>query len=104
MCHIAQNRLQRLQHRLQNRICNGSKLPRPVQVGLEYFFGHDFSSVRIHQGPEAAMLGAQAFSLGNDIYFAEGMYDPWGISGQMLLAHELAHVVQQREGRIKKYS
>ena len=61
--------------------------------------GADFSDVRIHQGAEAAELStsvqAKAFTYGNDIYFNEGMYNPDALSGRELLAHELAHVVQQ---------
>jgi hypothetical protein len=47
--------------------------------------------------PEA---GAIAFTMGNEIYFAQGRYQPDTLQGQQLLGHELAHVVQQRAGRV----
>jgi uncharacterized protein DUF4157 len=60
---------------------------------------HDFSDVRVHSGAladrAAAMLGARAFTVGRDIVFASGEYDPASARGQWLIAHELTHVVQQ---------
>ncbi|MCP5115700.1 MAG: DUF4157 domain-containing protein, partial [bacterium] len=56
--------------------------------------------VRVHTGPEAAQLSrilkAKAFTIGEDIAFAPGQYRPGSITGDALLAHELAHVVQQK--------
>ena len=74
--------------------------PRPTVLGmLERHFGHDFSNVRIHADREAArsarVLKAQAFTLGSDIYFADGRYRPSTKAGLRLLAHELAHTAQQ---------
>jgi hypothetical protein len=66
---------------------------------METSFGQDFSSVRVHHGHEATMLGAQSFTHGNDIHFAPGHYDPLSAHGQELIGHELTHVVQQRQGR-----
>lgn len=79
---------------------SGSPLPGPVRHRMETAFGTDFSAVRIHQGPQAAMLGAQAYTTGSDIHFAPGQYDPHSGAGQQLLGHELAHVVQQKQGRV----
>ena len=62
--------------------------------------GADFGDVRIHQGPEAKEMGAVAFTQGTDVHFAPGAYDPHSQSGKELLGHELAHVVQQRAGRV----
>ncbi len=63
-------------------------------------FGHDFSQVRIHADTKSAQLAdalnADAFTVGRDIYFGTGRYQPGSPTGQRLLAHELAHVVQQR--------
>jgi hypothetical protein len=53
---------------------------------MEAFFNADFSSVRIHQGPQAQSIGAHAFTMGSDIYFAPGQYDPATLRGQQLLA------------------
>jgi len=79
----------------------GSPLPGDLQAAAERLFGGDFASVRIHVGPEAARLRALAFTLGEHIWFAPGVYDPRGAEGLRILGHELAHVVQQREGRVR---
>jgi hypothetical protein len=78
----------------------GWPLPRDVQAKMESALGSSFSDVRIHVGPEAAAIGAIAFTWGTDIHFAPGQYNPHTRHGQMLLGHELAHVVQQRAGRV----
>ena len=63
---------------------------------FESAMGADLGSVRIHADSELAPeIGAQAFTLGNDVHFAPGTYDPGSASGQHLIAHELTHVVQQ---------
>jgi hypothetical protein len=63
----------------------------------------DFGSVRIHTDARAAesarMVNAQAFTVGNHIVLDARKYSPHTFSGQILLAHELAHVVQQRAAR-----
>lgn len=63
-------------------------------------FGADFSGVRVHTdshaGDIARRLGSRAFTVGEDIAFAPGQYRPGSPAGDALLAHELAHVVQQR--------
>jgi hypothetical protein len=74
----------------------GRPLAPSVQREIASRFGHDFGSVRVHAGADAAksatMLGARAYTVGNDIVFGAGEYRE---SGNALLAHELAHVVQQ---------
>lgn len=75
-------------------------LPAPVRAEMEQSFGQDFSDVRIHEGPEAAAIGAVAYTQGSDIYFQPGRFDPFSTTGKELLGHELAHVVQQRGGRV----
>lgn len=76
----------------------GSALNPSVRSFMEPRFGADFSGVRIHSGAEAArmnrLLRAQAFTLGQDIYFSEGA----STANLALTAHELAHVVQQTSG------
>ncbi|PVM82181.1 eCIS core domain-containing protein [Caulobacter endophyticus] len=69
-------------------------------------FGHDFRQVRIHDGAAAAKAartaGAQAFTLGHDIYFGEGRNRPDSAPGRELMAHELAHTLQSRPGVISR--
>jgi hypothetical protein len=79
----------------------GKPLPQPVLAKMEAAFGADFSAVRVHVGPQAPRIGAVAFTTGNDLYFAPGRYQPDSLQGQQLLGHELAHVVQQRQGRVR---
>lgn len=78
---------------------NGRPLPAGVRSYMEPRFGASFSAVRIHTDSPAAQLNrqlsAQAFTHGADIYFGAGQYSPGSGDGQRLLAHELAHVVQQ---------
>lgn len=62
-------------------------------------FGHDFAGVRVHDDATAAdsarALNARAYTVGRDVVFARGQYEPATTSGRLLLAHELVHVVQQ---------
>lgn len=78
----------------------GWPLPRGVREKMETAMGANFSDVRIHVGPEAASIGAIAFTWGSDIHFAPGQYNPHTPHGQFLIGHELTHVVQQRAGRV----
>jgi hypothetical protein len=77
----------------------GEPLPEEVQSKMERAFNADFSTVRIHEDERASQVGAQAFAQGENLHFAPKQYDPFSQQGQELLGHELAHVVQQREGR-----
>jgi hypothetical protein len=76
------------------------RMPAAVQAKMENAFNTDFSGVSIHEGTKAASIGARAYTQGNHINFAPGQYKPGSQDGQRLLGHELAHVVQQREGRV----
>jgi hypothetical protein len=73
-----------------------------IRVAMEARFGHDFGSVRIHADDAAARsasaVDALAYTRGNDIVFGRGAYRPETAAGRHLIAHELAHVVQQRRG------
>lgn len=80
----------------------GSPLPDAVQAKMDHAFDTDFSAVRIHEGGQAQALGALAFTQGSDIHFAPGQYAPDSQSGQELLGHELTHVVQQSQGRVRQ--
>ena len=82
-----------------------SSLGRPLDpstcASMEPRFGHDFSRVRLHNGVRAAesarAVSALAYTVGNDIVFAEGQFAPQTALGQRLLAHELTHVIQQSD-------
>jgi hypothetical protein len=78
----------------------GEPLDAETRTFFEPRFGCDFSSVRVHADSRAAesagSLGASAYTAGSKIAFARGRYAPATPSGRRLLAHELAHVVQQR--------
>lgn len=80
----------------------GSSMDSHTMNFMESRFGADFSDVKIHTGSEAVQmsreLNAQAFAVGNDIYFNEGKYNPNSDNGKHLLAHELTHTVQQSGG------
>ncbi|MBK5212347.1 MAG: DUF4157 domain-containing protein [Flavobacteriaceae bacterium] len=81
---------------------SGSVLPHNSKMQMERGFGADFSNVRIHNNSTSVqmnrLLGAQAFTNGNDIYFNSGKFNPSSKSGNHLLAHELTHVIQQNKG------
>lgn len=79
----------------------GQPLPGPVLQKMESFFGASFADVRVHVGPQASAIGALAFTQGSNLYFAQGQYNPHTPQGQQILGHELAHVVQQRAGRVR---
>ncbi len=78
---------------------SGRPLDPEVRQVLEPQFAYDFSKVRVHterdDAQSAVALGASAYTVGKDIVFAPGRYKPGSHVGRWLLAHELAHVVQQ---------
>lgn len=84
----------------QRPLAVGRALDAPLRADMGRRFGHDFAQVRIHTGAGAAAsassMGALAYTVGTDIAFAAGRYQPASAAGRRLLAHELAHVVQQR--------
>lgn len=78
-------------------------IPKKVRQKMEQSFNANFSNVQIHSNSgKAKQLGALAYTQGHDIHFASGQYNPETYQGQKLLGHELAHVVQQRNGRVKE--
>lgn len=79
----------------------GNKLPAEVCQKMQSYFATSFSDVRVHVGPQAAGIGAIAFTYGSHIHFAPGQYNPQLSHGQRILGHELAHVMQQRAGRVR---
>jgi hypothetical protein len=78
----------------------GKALAPTVRRTMESRLGHSFADVRVHSDGAAAgqarALGARAFAIGRDVVFGAHQFAPGTPAGQALLAHELAHVVQQR--------
>jgi hypothetical protein len=81
------------------RQATGRALPAPLRHFMQSRFAYDFSRVRVHDDAQAAdaarSVGARAYTLGSDIVFASGAFRPNTPAGLHLVAHELAHVVQQ---------
>ncbi len=77
----------------------GSPLDGETRAAMEAHFGYNFGSVRVHTGTRAGesaeAVGARAYTVGHDIAFAPGQHSPVTAWGRRVLAHELAHVVQQ---------
>lgn len=77
----------------------GHTLDSGTRSFMESRFGHDFSGVRVHTDSRAAesarSVNALAYTVGRDVVFGTGQYQPEGMTGKRLLAHELTHVVQQ---------
>jgi outer membrane lipoprotein SlyB len=80
----------------------GEPLDRSTRANMDARFGYDFSRVRLHRDERAARsadaVGAVAYTVGRDVAFGRGFYQPHTSAGQRLLAHELAHVTQD-EGK-----
>lgn len=88
-----------LESRIQTMRGGGQPLADSTRTFFESRFGYDFGGVRVHTDSQAAEtashLNAQAFTIGRDVFFGAGRYEPHTTSGQWLLAHELTHTVQQ---------
>ncbi|HWS90143.1 MAG TPA: DUF4157 domain-containing protein [Pyrinomonadaceae bacterium] len=86
----------------------GQPLDGQAREFMESRFGHDFSGVRVHTDSRAAesarAVGALAYTVGQDVVFDEGQYQPRTREGRRLLAHELTHVVQQSGAAVSKSS
>ena len=82
-----------------DRLGSGQPLEPQVRAPFEGVFGHSFADVRVHTDGAAAGLAdgfaARAFTVGTHVAFADGEYRPGTLVGDAVLAHELAHVVQQ---------
>ena len=78
----------------------GQPLDNTTRHFFEQRFQHDFTQVRVHTdwraSQSAKAVNSLAYAVGRDVSFAEGQYRPHDTEGKRLLAHELAHVVQQR--------
>ncbi len=92
------------QGRIRSTKGAGEPLPEPARAFMESRLSHDFGNVRIHTDSKAVQMnreiGALAFTHGSDIYFNEGMYSPDTSQGKRLLAHELAHTIQQGASKV----
>jgi len=84
---------------------SGNNMDGNTQSFMQNNLGTDFSKIKIHTDTEAIQmnqeLNAKAFTVGNDIYFNEGQYQPASDSGKHLLAHELVHTIQQGGSNVK---
>jgi hypothetical protein len=87
---------------VRGRLGTGQALDGGVRTDLESAYGRGFGGARVHTdaraGALAEELGARAFTVGEDIAFAPGEYQPGTLGGDALIAHELAHVQQQQDG------
>jgi len=81
---------------------SGQPLDPATRGFMESRFGHDFGQVRIHNDEQAArsarLVDARAYTVGRNVVVGAGEYAPGTSEGNRLLAHELAHVVQQAQG------
>jgi len=82
----------------------GSPLDKTTRATMEERLGADFGDVRVHTDAKASRsaeaVGANAYTVGSDIVFRSGHFDPASATGQRTLAHELTHVVQQKSGPV----
>lgn len=83
---------------------DGAPLDGATRSFMEARLGHDFSDVRIHTGPRAdesaRSINAQAYTVGTDVAFRNGIYEPESPGGRRVIAHELTHVIQQKSGPV----
>lgn len=90
--------------KIQSTRGGGQALPETTKTFMQSRFGTDFSNIKIHTGNYAAQLSnqlnAQAFTVGNDIYFNSGKFSPSTSQGKKLIAHELTHTIQQNNNKV----
>jgi phage-related protein len=88
-----------LSRKIVNRKGKGNPLKPKLRQEMEEWIGADFSNVSVHTGAESAgmnrRLGSKAFTVGDDIFFNTGRFNPESGEGKHLVAHELTHTVQQ---------
>jgi Domain of unknown function (DUF4157) len=89
-----------LESRIQTIRGGGQPLSDSTRTFFESRFGHDFGGIRVHTDSQAAetagQLNAQAFTIGRNVFFGAGHYEPHTSKGQWLMAHELTHTIQQQ--------
>ncbi|MFH9757455.1 DUF4157 domain-containing protein [Streptomyces anulatus] len=83
----------------------GAPLDTDTRTDMESRMGADFSDVRVHHDAaaheSAKGVGAHAYTVGNNVVFQRDAYDPGSPQGRTTLAHELTHVIQQRNGPVE---
>ena len=91
---------------VRQQLGDGQPLDSGVRSRMERGFRTGFSDVRVHTDSRAARVAsdysARAFAVGKDVGFAPGKFRPGSLAGDALIAHELAHVVQQRGETIRR--
>ncbi len=84
---------------------SGKPLDTGLQRSMGQAMGADFSGVRVHTDTQSDQLNrsiqAKSFTTGQDVFFRQGAYEPGSQGGQELIAHELTHVVQQKQGDVR---
>jgi hypothetical protein len=94
------------QSAISDKMGGGQPLAGDVRGFMQQRFGADFSSVRVHSDTASAALarsiGARAFTYRNHLFFADNEYQPGSSEGKQLLAHELAHTLQQGDAVRRK--
>ena len=85
---------------------SGAPLGGDVRARMQPQLGADLSEVRVHTGGDSAeaagQMGARAFTVGQDLHFARGEFNPGTREGDRLLAHELTHAVQGRRSGVQR--
>ena len=85
-------------------VTGGQALDPGVRTDMESRLGHDFGDVRVHTDDRAhasaQAVNARAYTVGSHVVFQRSQYDPSSDAGRLTLAHELTHVVQQRNGPV----
>lgn len=88
---------------LNDQMGGGSPLPPAVAKSMGEKFDADFSGVKVHTDERAASLAnrfaARAFTVGGHVFFSRGAFQPGSADGRKLIAHELAHTIQQGAAR-----
>src|SRR5829696_8246304 len=85
-----------LSGRIRRSAGGGRPLPAPMRRNLSAELGTDLDDVRVHaESRIAPMVGARAFTIGRDMHFSPGEYQPGVAAGRRLIGHEIGHVIQQ---------
>lgn len=80
----------------RRRSDDGEPLDPSVRSRMERYYGRPFDDVEVRtEATDAAAMGAKAYTVGTTVSFAPGQYQPDNLAGQAVIAHELAHVIQQ---------
>ena len=92
--------------RIQQARGSGQPLPNNLRLLMEQTFGTGLRGVKIHTDAQSDQLSrsihAHAFTIGRDIFFRKGEYNPSSYEGRQLIAHELTHVVQQNGDQVRR--